>query len=142
MSWRSILKESKTTSKEIVNLNWDEEQLPEKDKDTCIKELRRVVEKAKNHPVVKETETRFPNPSMREMPEEVACRALDIIKRLAKDESSLSDKVGDYFIAAMYDIEGFGILIYPERAFNQPNVLNIYANNRDGKYTLEELDWR
>ena len=79
---------------------------------------------------------------MREMPEEVACRALDIIKRLAKDESSLSDKVGDYFIAAMYDIEGFGILIYPERAFNQPNVLNIYANNRDGKYTLEELDWR
>ena len=136
------LEESKTTSKEIVNLNWDEEQLPEKDKDTCIKELRRVVEKAKNHPVVKETETRFPNPSMREMPEEVACRALDIIKRLAKDESSLSDKVGDYFIAAMYDIEGFGILIYPERAFNQPNVLNIYANNRDGKYTLEELDWR
>ena len=142
MSWRSILKESKTTSREIVNLNWDEEQLPDKDKDTCIKELRRVVEKAKNHPVIRETETRFPNPMMKEMPEAVACRALDIIKRLGGDNESMSDIIDGYYIVSMYDITGFGITIFPERAFNQPTVLGIYANNKDKKYTLEELDWR
>ena len=142
MSWRSILKESKTTSREIVNLNWDEEQLPEKDKDTCIKELRRVVEKAKSHPVIRETETRFPNPSMKEMPEEVACRALDFIKRLGGDTTSLSDLIDGYYIVSVYDIDGFGITIFRERAFSQPNVLGIYANNKDRKYTLEELDWR
>ena len=142
MSWRSVLKESKTTSREIVNLNWDEEQLPEKDKDTCIKELRRVVEKAKNHPAIKETETRFPNPSMGEMPEEVACKALDIIKRLGKNESDLSEIMGDFYIAAAYTIDMFAIVIFPGSLSNKPNVLNIYADNRDRKYTFEELDWR
>lgn len=142
MSWRSILKESKTTSREIVNLNWDEEQLPEKDKDTCIKELRRVVEKAKNHPVIKETETRFTNPMIKEMPEAVACRALDFIRQLGKDTTSLSDFIDGYYIVSMYDITGFGITIFREKAFHHGTVLGIYAYNKDEKYTLEELDWR
>lgn len=143
MSWRSILKESKTTSREIVNLNWDEEQLPEKDKDTCIKELRRVVEKAKNHPVIRETETKFPNPTMKDMPEAVACRALDFIKRLGKDDTAFSDIIDGYYIVCVYDITGFGITIFPDRPLHGgPTVLGIYAHNKDEKYTLEELDWR
>jgi len=142
LSWRSILKESKTTSREIVNLNWDEEQLPDKDKDTCIKELRRMVEKAKNHPVVKETETRFPNPFMGEMPETVACRALGIIKQLGKDTDSLSDMIDGHYIISSYKIDGFGVIVYPEKAFHKPTVFRIFANNPNEKYTFEELDWR
>lgn len=78
---------------------------------------------------------------MKDMPEAVACRALDIIKRLAPGEF-ISDIIDGYYIISGYDITGFGITIFPERAFSQPTVLGMYAQNKDEKYTLEELDWR
>jgi len=50
LSWRDVLKDSKQVSHTVGSLNWDDEEVPEEDDNDCLKELKRLFYKAKNHP--------------------------------------------------------------------------------------------
>lgn len=49
--WFNILKDSKQVSRTMGSIDWENEEIPEKEQDdSCLPELIRLVDKAKNHP--------------------------------------------------------------------------------------------
>ena len=45
--WFDILKETKQTSRQLSSLNWDEEEIPEKEENNCLKQLKEYYDKVK-----------------------------------------------------------------------------------------------
>ena len=45
--WFDILKDSKQVSRTVGSLNWDEEEIPEKEDEDCIKKLLNIYDRAK-----------------------------------------------------------------------------------------------
>ena len=43
--WFDILKETKQTSRQLSSLNWDEEEIPVKDENNCLKQLKEYYDK-------------------------------------------------------------------------------------------------
>lgn len=45
--WFDILKNVKQSSRQMINLDWDDETVPEAEESDCLKELKEYYEKAK-----------------------------------------------------------------------------------------------
>jgi len=74
--WFDILKESKQTSRQLINLDWNEEVEPEAEEDSCVKRLRKLYEKVTQH---KHNNSDFHNWTIKDLPESVACKSLEMI---------------------------------------------------------------
>lgn len=114
--WFDILKESKQTSRQIGSLNWDDEEIPEEDKDDCLRELEGIIKRAEVIQPSKRFEVKFGFPidsdgsrTLKEISSGVACFLLDKIKQLdfsiRKDGLSLltggfKGNFGDYYVYA------------------------------------------
>tara|TARA_R110002020_G_scaffold232684_5_gene444187 strand:- start:133 stop:744 length:612 start_codon:yes stop_codon:yes gene_type:complete len=116
--WFDILKDSKQINRTVSSLNWDEEEIPEQDKDDCLEELEKILKRALDGPPYhsKRYEVKVgykinddAKMDIKGIPNEVACFFLDKIKQLdfsiRKDGHSLltggfKGNFGDYYIYA------------------------------------------
>jgi len=94
MSWRDVLKDSKQTSRQVGSLNWDEEEIPEKEDEDCIKKLLNMYDIANQHSGGANSGTKFSimNRSIiKEFPEELICKALDLFKKMYNDYKNINE---------------------------------------------------
>ena len=91
MSWQYILKDSKQVSRTVGGLDWENESIPEKEEDNCLKQLKEYYDKAKNHPYAIDKRRRRDGVAMNAnyfkfspIPEEVACAIVERIKSIKK----------------------------------------------------------
>jgi hypothetical protein len=96
--WRDILKESKQTSRQVGSLNWDEEEIPEKEDKDCIKKLLNIYDRANqisgganSGTILREVN----RGSIKEFPEELICKALDLFKKMVPKDYKNINK-GDF----------------------------------------------
>ena len=73
--WWDIIK-AQQRSKEMINLDWDEEIQPEAEEDSCVKRLRQMYEKVTQH---KHNNSDFHSWKIKDLPESVACKSLEMI---------------------------------------------------------------
>lgn len=91
MSWRDVLKDSKQVSRNVGGLDWENESIPEED-DSCLPELQRLFNKAKNHPNASNVRVSIPTPhsgkKYKPFPKHITCAILKELKELkySKDD--------------------------------------------------------
>lgn len=83
--WFDILKNVKQSSRQMINLDWDDETVPEAEESDCLKELKEYYEKAKNHLHARKGSYFKFNP----VPEEVACAILEDLESAKKEKPKL-----------------------------------------------------
>jgi len=82
--WFNILKNVKQSSRQMINLDWDDETVPEEESD-CLKKLKEYYDKAKNHPHARKGSYFKFNP----VPEEVACAILEDLESAKKGKTKI-----------------------------------------------------
>ena len=154
--WFDILKESKQTSRQLVNLDWDEEVEPEAEEDSCVKRLRQMYEKVTQH---KYYFTYFHSWKIKDLPESVACKSLEMIAdaEFTTEYSSRDEKIRILTDSLVNDFEGYIIqIVWNERSFlfviskRSAGNETVYFGTTSPKYGSEEriaidpkeLDWR
>ena len=85
--WFDILKNVKQSSRQMINLDWDDETVPEEESD-CLKKLKEYYDKAKNHPHARKGSYFKFNP----VPEEVACAILEDLESAKKGKTRIGFK--------------------------------------------------
>lgn len=86
--WFDILKDSKQINRTVSSLNWDEEEIPEKEDEDCIKKLLNIYDRAKQGGTGTNSGTKFRlvNRGIEEFPEKLICKALDLFKKMAPND--------------------------------------------------------
>jgi len=113
MSWRDVLKDSKQTSRQVGSLNWDEEEIPEKEDEDCIKKLLNMYDIANQHSGGANSGTKFSimNRSIiKEFPEELICKALDLFKKMYNDYKNINE--GDLSRVEKVSDQNYVIYVY------------------------------
>jgi hypothetical protein len=156
MMWFDILKESKQTSRQLINLDWDEEIQPEAEEDSCVKRLRQMYEKVTQH---KYYFTDFHSWKIENLPESVACKSLEMIAdaEFTTDYSSRDERLRIITDSIVTDFEGYTIqMVWNEKSFlfvifkRGAGHKTIYFGTTAPKYGSQErvgidpkeLDWR
>ena len=154
MMWRNIIK-AQQQSKEMINLDWDEEVEPEAEEDSCVKRLRQLYEKVTQH---KYYFTDFHSWKIENLPESVACKSLEMIAdaEFTSQYSSRDERLRIITDSIVHDFEGYTIqMVWNERSFlfvifqRGGGQNTIYFGTTAPKYPEpsaaidpKELDWR
>ena len=116
MSWQYILKDSKQVSRNVGGLDWENESIPEKEENNCLKQLKEYYDKAKNHPYAIDKRRRGDGVAMNanyfrfdSIPEEVACAVVERIKSITKEKAEkgyriLSVEGRKWYYAVRYSV--------------------------------------
>lgn len=156
MMWFDIIKESKQTSRELINLDWDEEVEPEAEEDSCVKRLRQMYEKVTQH---KYYFTDFHSWKIKDLPESVACKSLEMIAdaEFTTPYTSSNEALRIISNSLVTDFEGYSIqIVWNDRSFlfvifqKSDGSKTVYFGTTSPKYGSEErvainpkeLDWR
>ena len=103
--WFNILKDSKQVSRTVGSLNWDDEEIPEEDDNDCLKELKQLYEKAKNHPNASNVHWKG------DFPKSVVC---EILKELKELKYIKTDPISSYssYIKLIEEIPEERVAVY------------------------------
>lgn len=165
--WFDILKESKQTSRQVGSLNWDEEEIPEKEDENCIKKLLNMYNRAKpgeGTGINSGTKFSLVNRGIEKFPEKLICKALDLFKKMApKDYKNINE--GDFlsrglgsssfkkiseqeyviYVYKLYPRVGSNKLITGFYAFNKgvqvknfDIMINYFDPSSDGNFELND----
>ena len=92
--WWDIIKNIKQSSRQMINLDWDDETVPEEEESDCLKKLKEYYDKAKNHPYARKVDE-FSRVAIGghfnfiPIPEEVACAVIKEIESVKRDKTKL-----------------------------------------------------
>ena len=81
--WFDILKNVKQSSRQMINLDWDDETVPEEEESDCLKKLKEYYDKAKSHFHARKSSYFKFNP----VPEVVACAILKDLESAKKGKN-------------------------------------------------------
>ena len=110
--WFDILKNVKQSSRQMINLDWDDETVPEEEESDCLKKLKEYYDKAKNHPHAR-ADSYF---SFFSIPEEVACAILEDLESAKKGKTKISYKTIKNINGMNYDyLVAYGVYQHPPR---------------------------
>ena len=93
--WFDILKNVKQSSRQLINLDWDDETVPEEEESDCLKKLKEYYDKAKSHPYARKVDefSRLTGSkghfNFIPIPEEVACAVIQRIESAKRDKTKL-----------------------------------------------------
>ena len=153
--WFDILKNLQATTQTSGSFDFEEEEIPEKDDEDCIKKLLNIYDKA-NHKY-NGTYTKFwlkGRADIDKFPEELICKALDLFKGIPDEIRSDDDNMeriiekpvgsgSEIWLYKLYPVSPYGNLLTGIIAFYRDYYFEIkiqYINTSDDDLDNEKLN--